>query len=192
MLVKLGVVLLLLIVLVFGIGYCIHQVKTGATLVKNETNITSDIVVQQIQAVAKLVSTEVFASDVIDYENTWYGSTKRSLVKVNGRLLAGVDLLDNPDVTIDHEGKRIIIRIAPAKLIALEVLEFNTYDEHGGLWNPFTPKDRDDIRRLAVTHLKAAGMRLEILRHANESAIEHLRMLLARDEYTVDVAIRGK
>ena len=65
-----------------------------------------------------------------------------------------------------------------------------TYDEHGGLWNPFTPEDRNTIQRQARAQLTAAGGQLELIRHANESAIELLRLLLAKDGYTVDVALR--
>ena len=157
----------------------------------SRTTITHDLVVEKVQAVAKLVSSETTVRDVIVYENTWYGSTKRSLVVVTGRLLAGIDLRDNPDVVIDHARKRITIRIPPAKLIAIEVRDMRTYDERGGLWNPFTREDRDAIQRQARAQLIAAGGELALLRHANESAMELLKMLLAKDGYTVDVALRG-
>lgn len=178
----------LLIVLAFG--YCATRMVPGALLGRNTTNITNDVVVSQIRAVAKLVSSEATVRDVIVYENTWYGSTKRSLVVVTGRLFAGIDFRDNPDVSIDHARKVIRIRIPPAKLIAVEIRNMETYDEHGGLWNPFTPEDRNLIQRQARGQLTAAGGQLELIRHANESAIELLRLLLAKDGYTVDVALR--
>src|SRR3954468_1908059 len=183
------VVVALIILIAFG--YCSTRLATGNLFGKNSTTITNDVVVQQIRTVAKLVSSEATVRDVIVYENTWYGSTKRSLVVVTGRLLAGIDLRDNPDVTIDHQNKRIVIRIPPAKLIAVEITDMRTYDEGGGLGNPFTREDRDAIQRQARTQLLAAGNQLELLRHANESATEMLRMLLAKDGYTVDAGIRG-
>src|SRR5712672_157274 len=179
----------LLILVAFG--YCASRFSPGVMFGHNETNITHDVVVDQIKAVAKLVSSEATVRDVIVYENTWYGSTKRSLVVVTGRLLAGIDLRDNPDVAIDHARKRITIRIPPAKLIAIEIRDMRTYDERGGLWNPFTPEDRDAIQRQARAQLTAAGGQLELLRHANESAVDLLRMLFAKDGYAVDVALRG-
>ena len=188
---KLAVVALLILI---GLGYCASRLTSGGLFFggsTGKTTITNDVVVQQIKAVAKLVSSEATVRDVIVYENTWYGSTKRSLVVVTGRLLAGIDLRDNPDVTIDHSNKTIRIRIPPAKLIAVEIKDMHTYDERGGLWNPFTREDRDAIQRQARTQLLAAGSQLEIIRHANESALEMLRMLLAKDGYTVDAAIRG-
>ena len=185
----LAVVALLVLI---GFGYCASRLTPGAFLRSGDTTtVTHDVVIQQIRAVAKLVSSEATVRDVIVYENTWYGSTKRSLVVVTGRLLAGIDLRDNPDVTIDHQNKRITIRIPPAKLIAVEIKDMRTYDERGGLWNPFTREDRDAIQRQARTQLLAAGAQLELLRHADDSATEMLRMLLAKDGYTVDAGIRG-
>jgi hypothetical protein len=178
----------LLILVTFG--YCASRLMPNSFLPKNETRITNDVVIQQIRAVAKLVSSEATVRDVIAYENTWYGSTKRSLVVVTGRLLAGIDLRDTPDVSIDHAGKKITIRIPPAKLIAVEITDMHTYDERGGLWNPFKPEDREAIQRQARTQLMAAGNQMELLRHANESAVELLKVLLSRDGYSVDVGVR--
>ncbi len=186
-----GVLLVAVALLILvGFGYCASRLVPGAVFGRNETNITHDVVVDQIKAVAKLVSSEATVRDVVVYENTWYGSTKRSLVVVTGRLLAGIDLRDNPDVIIDHERRKITIRIPPAKLIAVEIRDMQTYDERGGLWNPFTREDRDAIQRQARVQLTAAGGQMALLRHANESAVELLQLLLAKDGYTVDVSVR--
>ena len=185
------ILVIVALLIVLGFAYCATRLVPGALLGRNSTTITNDIVVQQVKAVAKLVSSEATVRDVIVYENTWYGSTKRSLVVVTGRLFAGIDLRDNPDVSIDHARKKITIRIPPAKLIAVEIRDMQTYDESGGLWNPFTREDRDAIQRQARAQLTAAGGQLELLRHANESAGELLRMLLAKDGYAVDVSVRG-
>lgn len=178
------------LLLLFGLGYCATRLSPARLMGKNETRVTHDVVIEQIRAVAKLVSSEATVRDVISYENTWYGSTKRSLVVVTGRLLAGIDLRDNPQVSIDHAKKRIAIVIPPARLIALEIRDMRTYDERGGLWNPFKPSDREAIQRQARTQLMAAGNQMELIRRANESAMQLLTMLLAKDGYVVDVTIR--
>ena len=113
------VVVALLLLIAFG--YCASRLSTAAFLGSSPPVITHDIVVQQVRNVAKLVSSEATVRDVVSYQNTWYGSTKKSLVVVTGRLLAGIDLKDNPDVRIDNANRRITIRIPPAKLIALEI-----------------------------------------------------------------------
>lgn len=176
--------------MLLGAGYCGSRIVPGFSS-RNETNISHDVVVSQLRAVAKLVSSEATVRDVVTYENTWYGSTKRSLVVVTGRLTAGIDLGDSPDVKIDHKAKKISIVIPPAKLMGVEVLDMKTYDERGGLWNPFRPSDRDAIQRQVRAQLAAAGQQTELLRHANTSAVQMLQLLLAKDGYTVDVTTRG-
>src|SRR5256885_16521376 len=110
----------LLILIAFG--YCATRLVPGAIFGHSDTTtITHDVVVQQVKAVAKLVSSEATVRDVIVYENTWYGSTKRSLVVVTGRLLAGIDLRDSTQVAIDHARRHITIRLPPAKLNAVEI-----------------------------------------------------------------------
>lgn len=180
-----GVVLIALI----GFGYC--SSRLGNIFPKNETRVTNDVVIQEMRAVAKLVSSEATVRDVVVYENSWYGSTKRSLVVITGNVLAGINLADHPDVNIDDKSHRITIRIPSAKLIAVEITDMKTYDERGGLWNPFNGEDRDAIQRQARTQLVAAGNTMAMIRHANDSAIELLKTLLAKDGYTVDVAIKG-
>jgi len=173
------------------VGYC--AVSTIPRLVgKGGTTITQDVVVEQMRAVAKLVSTESIVRDVVVFQNTRYGSTKRTLVVVTGKLLGGIDLGTNPSVRIDHATKRIAIELPPAQLIGVEVLNLRTYDERAGLWNPFTPADRDSIQGKVRAQLIRAGAETEFLEHANRSAGEMLRALLARDGYTVDVSIKGR
>jgi hypothetical protein len=75
--------------------------------------------------------------------------------------------------------------------MGVEVLDMKTYDERGGLWNPFRPSDRDAIQRQVRAQLTAAGQQIELLRHANTSAVQMLQLLLAKDGYTVDVTTRG-
>jgi hypothetical protein len=178
------------LIIMLGIGYCASRGVTGL-IGRNKTTVTNDVVVSQLRAVAKHVSSEATVRDVVAYENTWYGSTKHSLVVVTGKIMAGIDLGDKPAVSIDHEKKIIRIEIPPAKLIGVEITDMRTYDERGGLWNPFRPADRDAIQRLARAQLAAAGRQSDVLRHANESAAEMLRLLLAKDGYTVEVSTRG-
>jgi hypothetical protein len=159
---------------------------------KASTKVTHDLVVDRMRTVAKLVSSETTVRDVVIYQNTRFGSTKRTLVVVTGRLLAGINLEANPNVRIDGRSKSIAIELPPAELVGVEVLDLKTYDERAGLWNPFTPADRDSIQKQVRAQLVKAGQETELLEHANRSAIEMLRTLLAQDGYRVEVTIRGR
>jgi hypothetical protein len=181
------------LLILLAAGYC--AVTTVPRLVgfgRGGTTITHDLVVDRMRTVAKLVSSETTVRDVVIYQNTRFGSTKRTLVVVTGRLLAGINLEDNPSVRIDNRTKSIAIELPPAKLLGVELLDLKTYDERAGLWNPFTPADRDSVQRQVRAQLIKAGSETELLEHANRSAVEMLRTLLAQDGYRVEVTIRGK
>ena len=185
------VILASVVILMLTVGYC----AVGAVprlIGRSKTTVTHDLVVSQMKTVAKLVSTEATVRDVVVYENTRYGSTKRTLVVVTGKVLAGINLEAEPNVRIDNRTRRIAVELPPAELIGVEVLNMRTYDERAGLWNPFTAADRDSIQQQVRAQLVRAGNETELLAHANRSAVEILRTLLTRDGYTVDVTIRGQ
>jgi hypothetical protein len=182
--------LILLVVLLWGLSTLESRLPSWVTGSRAPT-ITNDVVVQQVRSVAKLVSTEMTLRDVVQFENTHYGSTKRGLYVITGKVLAGIDLEQGTQVSIDHAAKRITITLPPARVLAVDVLSVRTYDEKSGLLNPFTVDDRDAIRGQIRAQLVGAAASSGLLAKADTSAREVLRTLLSRDGYTVDVGLPG-
>ena len=157
-----------------------------ALLEQNRTTITHSSVIEKIQAVAKLVSSETTIRDVVVFENTRYGSTKKALVVVTGKVLVGFDL-EKATVDIDHEAKRLRITLPPASILATDVIDMRTYDESRGLWNPFTGGDRDQIYREARGHLLRAALSMGAKEHANQSARQLLAAMFTTDGYSAEI-----
>ena len=159
----------------------------GALFGKSEAVMSQEFVVQQLKEVAKLVSSEMTLRDVVTYEQTEFRSTKRTLLVVTARVSAGIDLRHETDVHIDSAAKRIIISLPPAQIMGVDVVSMTTYDEHAGLWNPFTAEDRDVIQGRIRAQFLTAARQSGILQHADESAHRVLTELLTRDGYTVEI-----
>ena len=159
-----------------------------ALLPTRAPSVTHSVVVQQVEAVAKLVSSEVTLRDVVTYEDTWMGSTKRSVVLVTGKVLVGFNM-QSAKVDLDDRAKRITVHLPRARVIAVDIQKLETFDERRGLWNPFTPTDRDAIYSMARAQLNKAVLDLNAIPHANESAKQMLERLLAKDGYTVEVDV---
>jgi hypothetical protein len=157
----------------------------------NRTTVTQDLVVDRVQSVAKLVSTEATVRDVLIYRNTWYGSTKQSLVVITAKVLAGIDLHGASEVRIDSATKTIDITIPPAQVLAVEVTDMRTYDERGGLWNPFKPSDRDAIFRQARQQLVRAAGEMKLTARAEESAAQMLTTMFGVDGWNARVTFRA-
>lgn len=185
----LGLVLAAALILIIGLGAgIVRRAESFTLLPKPEPpRISHELVVQQLQDVAKLVSTEMTLRDVVVYDASRYGFTKRALLVVTGKVSAGVDLGAATNVQIDHTARRITITVPRARLMSIEVLDVRTYDEQAGLFNPFRPEDRDAIQRQVRHQLYLAGEQSGLLPHADSSAARALKGLLTRDGYTVDV-----
>jgi hypothetical protein len=161
-------------------------------LTAGRTAVSQAVVVEQTRAVARLVTTETGMRDVVSYENRRLGSTKRSLVVVTGKVLAGFDLDRGAEVTVDHPSRRIRITLPPPAVLGVEITELRTYDEESGLWNPFRPSDRDSIFALARRQLVKAAGETELARHAEESARRLLEATVRVDGYTTDVTFAAQ
>jgi hypothetical protein len=175
------------VILVVGIRQCVPFGVLGG---RDRTTVTHDLVLDRVRAVAKLVSTEATVRDVLIYRNTWYGSTKQSLVVVTARLLGGVDLKTGAEVKIDEAGRRIDIALPHASLLAVEITDMRTYDERRGFWNPFTAEDRDRIFRMARQQLVRAGDQLRLAERSEESAKQMLETMFSVDGWAAEVRFR--
>lgn len=149
--------------------------------------VTHQLVVDRLQAVAKLVATEMTLRDVVIYEQSRYGARKRALLVVTGRVAAGIDLEKGAQVRIDSTTRTITVTLPPAQVLSVDVLNVTTYDERAGLLNPFRPEDRDAIQRMVRSQLETAARQSGILAHADHSAARVLTELLAKDGHTVEI-----
>jgi hypothetical protein len=179
-------VALALIVLLRGAGSSVRDLL----IAPGRTTITQGAIIERIRSVAKLVTTEAAVRDVVTYEQTRLGSTKRALVVVTGKAMVGVDLSHDAQVTIDADAHRIHVVLPHAKLLGVDITELRTYDEQRGLWNPFHPADRDTIHMLARAQLAHTARDLAVLDHAETSARQLLTALLGHDGYAVEVEFR--
>jgi hypothetical protein len=177
------------LLILLGVGFGIAQrALTPGWFRSQPPQITHDVVVDQLRDVAKLVSTEMTLRDVVIFQHTRFGSTKRALLVVTGKVLAGINLQRGTDVKIDHAARRITIVLPPAEILAVDIINVRTYDESAGLLNPFTTEDRDAMQRRVRTTLVGAGQQSGLLGHADRSARQMLQELFGRDGYTVEVS----
>ena len=178
--------------LLFGLAVVVgrsvsHERGRLQRLTGGETTVSQAVVVEQTRAVARLVTSETVLRDVVTYENRRLGSTKRSLVVATGKVLTGFDLDRGLEVAVDHPSRRIRITLPPPAVMAVEITELKTYDEQRGLWNPFSPADRDTIFALARRQLVATAGEAELARHAEESARRLLEATVRAEGYSTEV-----
>jgi hypothetical protein len=181
----------IVLAIVLGLGVVLGlTLSHGAALLLHpgHTTIDQSVVVERLETVAKLITTEAMVRDVVTYENTWLGSTKRSLVIVTGKTLVGFDLRIRPKISIRQRDRHIALVFPHARLLGVDIVDLRTYDESRGFWNPFHPADRDTIFLLARRQLAAAAADLAVIEHAEQSARKLLVGLFAPEGYSVEVS----
>lgn len=156
----------------------------------NSTKVEQSVVVEQIQKVAKLVTSEVTLRDVMVYENTWYGSTKRSLTVITAKVLAGVNLESGTTVNIDEQLKKITITLPQPTILSTEITDIKTYDEQSGLWNPFKVEDKDKIFRLAREKINSTANELSLTKNSQQNLTELLQTMFQTNGYSVEIIYR--
>lgn len=153
----------------------------------NSTRVEQSVVIEQIQKVAKLVTSEVTLRDVMVYENTWYGSTKRSLTVITAKVLAGVNLESGTSVNIDEQSKKITITLPQPIILSTEITDIKTYDEQSGLWNPFKAEDKDKIFRLAREKINSTANELSLTKNSQQNLTELLQTMFQTNGYSVEI-----
>ncbi len=190
------------VVLLVGLSQVRRAGRLGGAAARGffqgRTTINHAVAIERVRAVAKLVTSETTVRDVVIFENTRYGSTKRTLLVVTGRVHAGFDLTPEAadsargvSVRIDSVRHHVTITLPPPKVISVEVIDIQTYDERAGLLNPFRPADRDAIQRSVRRQLRVAGEQSGSAEHAARSAKALLETLFGADGYTAEVVVRG-
>ena len=107
---------LFLVIAAVGVAMQRQAHALGGVIGPHErTVVTQELVVERMQAVAKLVTSETMVRDVVTYQNSWYGSTKRSLVVVSGKINAGVNLDRGTSVSVDDKAKTITLTLPKAE-----------------------------------------------------------------------------
>ncbi|HET8624562.1 MAG TPA: DUF4230 domain-containing protein [Gemmatimonadales bacterium] len=150
--------------------------------------LTHSLVVERLRSVAQLVTSETTVRDVVTYQDTRLGSTKRSLVVATARVTAGIDLDPPPEIRIDSTRRHVEVILPPARVLGIEVVELETYDEQRGLWNPFRPADRDAIFREARSQLGRSAEELGLAAHAQSSARALLGALIRAEGYSATIS----
>lgn len=149
--VKKGIIILVgLVVLVFG-SYFLGM-KAGVFNAKPE--ISSDIVLEQLQDVKELTTLKYTYTNVgsFENENEFYGvkipfTLKKFIISYDGNLSAGIDL-DEVEVNVDNKGKKINITMPEAKILSHQIDEdsLTIFDEKNSIFNQFKIGDFQQFR----------------------------------------------
>ncbi len=167
---------LLTALLVFGIKYFIDQSNTNAAELQS-----SDLILNQIKNVGKLVVTEGHFSEVITYKDDkkFYldilTATKKAIVVVNAEVRVSYDL-SKIEHTIDTENKTVIITNIPEAEISIDP-DITYHDLKADFFNQFVPADHNLIRKKVVAQLEKKVKKSSLVANSQNRLISELQKI---------------
>ena len=150
---------------------------------RRETRQEATVLLEQVRAVSKLVTTEGYFSEILSETDTklFYGfpSTKKVLIKVKAKVSAGFDL---SNMKIDANATSKILRLSnipPPNIISIEP-EISFYDIDNGVFNQFSPEDYSRLNKKAIEVIREQALKSAFMQTVTEQGgknFEALRLL---------------
>lgn len=137
----------------------------------------SDILLEKIRTVTKLITVEGEFSEIYDYKDYWkYDLSpfrKQALVRIKARVSVGYDL-NNMDIESFPTEKKIIISKMPDPKILSIDHNLSYYDISQGTFNTFTTQDYNKINENAKLLIREKAEASELISAARKQGNELL------------------
>lgn len=140
----------------------------------------SNILLERINTVTKLITVEGEFSEIYDYKDFWkYDLSpfrKKALLRINGKVSVGHNL-NNIKIESFPNEKRIVISNLPSPTILSIDHEISYYDITEGSFNAFTPKDYNKMNENAKELIRQKAAESVLMKTAEEQGVQILEMI---------------
>lgn len=166
------------LVLFFLLGLWVSRyVYHWADLQKEET---SEVLLERVQTVAKLITVEGYFSEVYDYKD-YYGYNlslfrKKALIRVKAKVSVGYDL-SQVEFKARPDEKVIIVSNLPDPEILSIDHDLDYYDISEGVFNSFSPQDYTQLNQRAKQYIEERAKESDLLQSAQNQGEQILDMM---------------
>ena len=140
----------------------------------------SEVLLERINTVTKLITVEGEFSEIYDYKDYWkYDLSlfrKKALVKISGKVSVGYNL-NNIKIESFPDQKRIVISNLPGPTILSVDHKLSYYDITQGSFNSFTPKDYNKINENGKELIRKKAEESILMKTAEDQGVQLLKMM---------------
>jgi hypothetical protein len=149
-----------------------------------KTTVTHDVVLEQVKNVVKLGTVEGYFTEIYSHKD-YYGPdlsffTKKALIRVKAKILAGYDL-ENVKIDVDEKSRSVVIsNLSEPQILSIDH-DLDYYDITEGMFNSFKTSDYNRMNRQAKDYVIKMAIKSGLMENAKtqfNSHIELLRILL--------------
>ena len=152
----------------------------------------SQVLLEKIKKVYKVVTVEGHFSEVYDYEDYWgYDFSpfrKKALVRVKAKVLAGYDLDQLSIEAFPDEKKIVVSELSKPQILSIEH-DLDYYDLTAGTFNAFTKDDYNKINAKAKQYIVEKAAESDLLKSAEQQgdqAFEMIQFMVQNAGWTVE------
>ncbi len=140
----------------------------------------SQILLEKIKTVAKLVTVEGYFSEVYSYEDYWkYDISlfqKRALIRVKGKVSVGYDLTKMNIEALPNQKTLIISNLPDPEIISIDH-DLDYYDISEGTFNSFTKEDYNKMNRNAKEKIREQVAQSDLFLAAEKQSNDMLDLI---------------
>ncbi|MFK8101493.1 MAG: DUF4230 domain-containing protein [Saprospiraceae bacterium] len=175
-------------VVLLGIGYSIFWgTKYYYTIGEIKATEQSEVLLEKIKTVSKLVTVEGYFSEVYDYKDYWgYDISpfrKKALMRVKAKVLVGYNLEKMTVVSLPKEKTIRIGNLPDPEIISIEN-DLDYYDISEGTFNSFSTADYNKLQQKAKDYIREHAERSDL----KESAVKQGNQLLELIRFMVETS----
>jgi hypothetical protein len=169
---------ILILVTVFLLGIFITRYFYNIGSVKSQES--SDVILERVKKVAKLIAVEGYFSEVYDYKDYWGYDLpflrKKALVRVRAKVSVGYDL-EQLKIDALPASKTIVVSRLPEPQILSIDHDLDYYDITQGTFNTFTNADYNKINANAKKYIEAKARESDLLKMADREGNQALELM---------------
>lgn len=149
---------------------------------KEVTEHQSEVLLDKIRTVCKLVTVEGDFAEIYRYENkkerfmSLVTSKKKALIVINAKAQIGYDL-KKIGMRADNENKRIIMTNFPEPEILSIEPDIQFYDIQSGMFNFFSPDDLTLLNKEAKQHIREKIPESGLMETAKKEAVQAVLLI---------------
>ncbi|SHJ88909.1 DUF4230 domain-containing protein [Pseudozobellia thermophila] len=149
---------------------------------KEVTEHQSEVLLDKIRTVCKLVSVEGDFAEIYRYENkkerfmSLVTSKKKALIVINAKAQIGYDL-KKIGMHADNENKRIVMTNFPEPEILSIEPDIQFYDIQSGMFNFFSPDDLTLLNKEAKQHIREKIPESGLMETAKKEAVQAVLLI---------------
>lgn len=170
-----GVVAAILVVAGFFIGRSLYRQQQE--IVAQEQ---SQVLLERIEHVAKLITVEGYFSEVYDYKDYWRFDwspfQKKALLRVKAKVSVGYDLSKMKIESRPKEKLLIVSHLPDPQILSIDH-DVDYYDISEGVFNSFTESDYTKMNRSAKKVIEEQAQKSDLMLSAEKQAYEILELM---------------